>query len=131
MSQTRPNEPAGIGALVGGLAGDTQDLVRGEIALARAEFDQKLDRMMAAAGGVVGGAALAFGGMVVLLQGVAALVGLVLPIWAALLIVGVAAVGIGAAVAKSAASAISLKTLAPDRTAENLQKDAKMLKEHT
>ena len=40
MSQTRPESPHSLGELVSGLAGDIQDLVRGEIALARSELDQ-------------------------------------------------------------------------------------------
>jgi uncharacterized membrane protein YqjE len=131
VSQNRPGDPPGLGDLVGGLASDIQDLVRGEIALGRAELEQKLDRVIMAATWLLGGALLAFAGLVVLLQGVAAILALMMPVWLALLIVGVIIVGVGAAFGKSGLAMMSLKTLTPDRTVANLQKDAQLLKEHT
>jgi uncharacterized membrane protein YqjE len=131
VSQNRSGDPASLGDLVGGLASDIQDLVRGEIALGRAELEQKLDRVIVAAIWLVGGALLAFAGLVVLLLGVAAILALMMSVWLALLIVGVIVVGVGAAFAKSGLAMLSLKTLTPDRTAANLQKDAQLLKEHT
>ena len=131
MSENRPGNRSSLGDLVGGLASDIQDLVRGEIALGRAELEEKLDRVIMAAIWLLGGALLGFAGLVVLLQGVAAILALMMPVWLALLIVGVVIVGIGAALAKSGLAMLSLKTLSPDRTAANLQKDALMLKEHT
>lgn len=131
MSQNRPGDPPGLGDLVGGLASDIQDLVRGEIALGRAELEQKLDRVIMAAIWLLGGALLAFAGLVVVLQGVAAILALMMPVWLALLIVGVIIVGVGAAFGKSGLAMMSLKTLTPDRTVANLQKDAQLLKEHT
>jgi hypothetical protein len=131
VSQSRPGDVASLGDLIGGLAGDIQDLVRGEIALGRAELEQKFDRVTMAAIWLLGGALLGFAGFVVLLQGVAAVLALMMPVWGALLVVGVIVVGVGAAFARSGMAMLSLKTLAPDRTAANLQKDAQLLKEHT
>ena len=131
MSQNRSGDSPSLGDLVGGLASDIQDLVRGEIALGRAELEQKLDRVILAAIWLLGGALLAFAGLVVLLLGVAAILALMMSVWLALLIVGVIVVGVGAAFAKSGLAMLSLKTLTPDRTAANLQKDAQLLKEHT
>lgn len=131
MSQNRTVESASLGSLVGGLASDIQDLVRGEIALGRAELEQKLDRVIVAAIWLLGGALLGFAGLVVVLQGLAAILALMMPVCAASMIVGVIIVGIGAAFAKSGIAMLSLKDLTPDRTAANLQKDAQLLKEHT
>jgi hypothetical protein len=131
VSQNRPGEPASLGDLVGGLANDIQALVRGEIALGRAELEQKLDRVVLAAIWLLGGALLGFAGVVVVLQGIAAVLALMLPVWLALLIVGVIIVAVGGALAKSGLAMLSLKTLTPDRTAANLRKDAQLLKEHT
>ena len=58
-----------IGEIAGGLAGDVQDLVRGELSLARAEFDQKLHGLVIAAVSIIGGALVAFAGLVVVLEG--------------------------------------------------------------
>jgi uncharacterized membrane protein YqjE len=131
MSGTRPEGIHSLGELLGSLATDIQDLVRGEVRLARAELDQKLDRIIMAAIWLIGGALLAFAGLVVVLQGVATVLALVLPIWAASLIVGVLIVIIGALFARSGLAMLSLKTLTPDRTMSSLEKDARVVKEHT
>ena len=121
----------GLGNILGSLAGDIQDLVRGEIRLARAELDQKLQTMILAAIFLLGGALVAFAGLVVFLQGIAAALALVLPTWAASLIVGLLIVVVGGVFARSALSKFSLKTLTPERTTSSLQKDVRILKEHT
>ena len=115
---------------VGGLASDVQDLVRGEIKLARAELDQKLHALIIAAIWLIGGALLALAGLVVVLQGIAVALALVVPAWLAFLLVGVIIVVIGGLFARSGLAMVSLKTLTPDRTAANLQKDANLVKEH-
>lgn len=107
-----------------------QDLVRGEIALARSELDQKLHRIILASIWLIGGALLGFAGLVVLLQALAAILALVLPVWLSALIIGVVVVGAGAVFAKSGLGMLSLKDLAPDRTVANLEKDARIVKEH-
>jgi uncharacterized membrane protein YqjE len=131
VSGNRPAGGLGLGELIGTLATDIQDLVRGEIKLARAELDEKLNRVLMAAIWLIGGALVAFAGLVVILQGIAAALALVLPTWAASMLVGVAIVVIGAVFARSGLAMLSLKTLTPDRAAANLQKDARVVKEHT
>ena len=131
MATARTDGTHSIGEIIGGLATDIQDLVRGEISLARAELNQKLERVILAAIWLVGGALLAFAGLVVVLQGVAAALALVLPTWAASLIVGVAIVALGALLARAGLGMLSLNTLMPDRTAASLRKDAHLVKDHT
>jgi uncharacterized membrane protein YqjE len=120
----------GVGELLGRVASDVQDLVRGEIRLARSEFDQKLDRMLTAGIWFAGGALVAFAGLVVVLQGLAAILALVLPVWAAFFAVGAIIVAVGGFFARSGLARISIKNLTPERTATNLSKDARVLKEH-
>ena len=131
MDQNRPGNDHSLGEIVGGLANDVQDLVKGEIALARAELEQKLHRLLAALLWVLGGSLVGFAGLVVLLQGGAAALAMRIPAWAALAIVGVVIIIIGAALARLGFGMLTLKTLAPERTAANLQKDGRMMKEHT
>jgi uncharacterized membrane protein YqjE len=131
MEQSRPGNGHSLGEIVGGLASDVQDLVKGEIALARAELDQKLHRLLGALLWILGGALVGFAGLVVLLQGGAAALALRIPAWAALTIVGVVIIIVGAVLARLGFGMLTLKTLAPERTAANLQKDARMMKEHT
>ena len=132
MSGSRQEGPQhSLGEIVGGLATDIQDLVRGEIALARAELDQKLERVTGAIVPLAGGALLALAGLVVFVQGIAAALALVLPTWAAALIIGAAVIIVGALIARSGLALLSVKGLTPDRTAASLQKDARVVKEHT
>ena len=119
-----------LGEIAGGLAGDIGDLVRGELALARSEFDHKLHSLIAGGVAMVGGALVAFAGLVVMLLGLAAVLARWLPTWAALLIVGVVIVVAGGLVARGGLARLSLKTITPDRTAASLQKDGRILKEH-
>ena len=131
MSGVRSEGGHGLGEIIGSLATDLQDLVRGEVRLARAELDQKLDRLIMAAIWLVGGALVAFAGLVVLLQAAAFGLSHVLPIWASFLIVGLLILILGALLARSGLAMLSLKTLAPNRSAASLQKDVNLVKEHT
>jgi len=121
--------PPPLSEIAGGLAGDIQDLVRGELSLARVELDRKLHEVIVAAVSLVGGALVAFAGLVVLLEGGAAVLAFWLPGWAALLIVGAVIVAVGGSIARVALSRFTLKTLTPDRTIASVQKDARMIKD--
>jgi len=120
----------GIGEIASGLATDIQDLVRGELALARVELDHKLHGLITAAVAIVGGALVAFAGLVVLLEGGAALLAKWMPLWAALLIVGVVIVLVGGLIARAAIAKLSLRNLKPERTVASVRQDAHLVKEH-
>ena len=130
MANTDPRGSDSIGEIASGLAGDIQDLVRGELALARAEIDQKIHGLITAAIAVVGGALVAFAGLVVLLEGGAALLAKWLPTWAALLIVGVVILLVGGLIARAAIARLSLQNIKPERTIASVQRDAHIVKEH-
>ena len=131
MAGADPRSAHSIGEIAGGLASDVQDLVRGELALARAELDQKLHGVVVAAISIVGGALVAFAGLVVVLEGGAAVLAFWLPAWASLLIVGVAIVVIGGLISRAGLAKLSLKAVTPERSIASVSKDARMLKEHT
>ena len=120
-----------IGQIAGGLASDVGDLVRGELALARAELDTKLHGLVIAAVSIVGGALVAFAGLVVVLEGGAAVLTFWLPAWASLLIVGVPIVAIGGLISRAGLAKLSLKAVTPERSIASVGKDARMIKEHT
>jgi len=132
VSSVRFEAPASIGELLAGLANDVRQLIRGEIALGRAELDEKLQRVIRSAVWLLGGALLGFAGLVLLLEGAAAILALSIPIpaWAAALIVGAVIILIGVAFAWSGLAALTLRSLAPDRTVSNLQQDVEVMKEH-
>jgi len=91
---------AGIGAAAGRVADHARRLVQLELELAKEEIKRKAAAMAAGIGLGVGAALFAFLGISLLVATVAAALALVLPVWAAVLIVGVAALliagGLGA-----------------------------------
>jgi uncharacterized membrane protein YqjE len=86
-----PSDPsaATTGELVTRLSGQISELVRGELALAKAELTQKGKRAGIGAGLAGTAGVLALYGLGALVATVIALLALVLPVWAAALIVAV------------------------------------------
>ena len=130
MRSAEPGAQHSLGEIASGLAGDVQDLVKGELALARAEFDHKLHGLIAGVVSVVGGALVAFAGLVVLLEGGAAILAKWMPAWASLLIVGAVIIIVGSLIARGGLAALSLRNLTPDKTTLSLGKDARIIREH-
>jgi len=116
--------------LVGSVAGDVGELVRGEIAMTRAEAEQKINRLLAAVIALIGAMLLAYAGLVVALIAGAMALTRVVPDWAAYLIVGGVVLVIGLALALAARSALSARAMVPDRTLRNLKADTRVVKEH-
>ncbi|MDN4633659.1 phage holin family protein [Sphingomonas sp. PsM26] len=131
MAGIDPGSSHSIGQIASGLASDVGDLVKGELALARAEFDHKLHSLIVAAVSIVGGALVAFAGLVVVLEGGAAVLTFWLPAWASLLIVGIVIVAVGGLICRLGLAKVSLKAVTPERSIASVQKDASMIKEHT
>jgi hypothetical protein len=116
--------------LVGDVANDARDLVRGEVALARAEMEQKADRAIAGLVSLFGAMMLAFAGLIIVLMAAAQGLARVMPDWAASLIVGVVVLVIGASMAVIARKALSPSGMVPGRTMRNVGADAHTMKEH-
>jgi uncharacterized membrane protein YqjE len=119
-----------VGELASGLAGDIQALIRGELTLARAELDQKIHRLILSLLFMLGGALVAFAGLVVLLEGLAAILAFRLPAWASLVIVGALIIVTGGMIALATLKKLSLASLTPDRSIANLGQDGRVIKEH-
>jgi uncharacterized membrane protein YqjE len=104
-------------------------LVRGEVALAKAEVAQNLRNAGLGIGLLVGAAILALVALNVL---AVALVGLIAiwtgPGWAAL-IVGILILAVAAIMAMRGLSSLKPENLAPSRTVRNVQADAQTIKE--
>src|SRR5262245_48889088 len=128
MRETEPRN--GLRELVWSLAGDASDLVRGEIALSRAEAGQKIDRVVAGLISLVGAMLLAYAGLVIVLFAGAQALTRVLPDWAASLIVGGVVLIIGVILALLARKALTLSAMVPERTIRNVQADTRVIKEH-
>lgn len=116
--------------VVGGLADDAANLLRGEVRLARAEFEQKSKRLIAGLVSLFGAMFLAYAGLVVVLMGCAQALALIIPSSAALVVVGIIVLAIGAFLALTARRALQPSEIMPERTAANIQADAQTVKEH-
>lgn len=106
-------------------------LFRQEIRLARAEMGEKAAEAGHALPGLAGGAALALGGVLLLLMAAAALVARLFdlpPGWGQV-IVGVIAAAAGYGLARAGLAKLKATNLTPTRTAEQLARDAEAAKE--
>ena len=105
-------------------------MLRQELSLARAETQDKLHQIIAVLVAMLGGALLAFAGLIILLD--ALVYGLVeagMERWLAALVVGGVVALVGLLVAWKAQSDLSATRLAPERSAASFRKDVDMLRE--
>lgn len=127
--ETKPAADASVGELMSQLSTQTSRLVRDEMRLAQKEFQQAAKHAGIGAGLLSVAGLLAFFGVATVLTGAIAALALVLPVWAAAVIVGVvlfAAAGVAAVVSKR-----QIDEVAPPRqTAENVKKDIDEVKSH-
>jgi predicted phage tail protein len=109
------------------------DLVRQEIALARAEVSQKITTAQAALTSVAIGAAVALAGLFIILQAVVNAVAMFLPQdlapWLAPLIVGLVVALIGYGMVKGGSSKLQAESLVPQRTMDSLKRDKAVAQE--
>jgi Putative Actinobacterial Holin-X, holin superfamily III len=112
-----------VAALLSDLAGETSTLVRQEIALFKAELNEKLAQIGLGAGALAAGGVIAFSAWLALLA--AAILGLshVLAPWLSALIVGVLVLAIGAGLALFGKSRLNADALVPRRTLNSLRED--------
>jgi membrane protein len=115
--------------LVVDVADDARHLVRCEVALARAEIEQKVDRLTAGVISLFGAMMLAYAGLIIVLMAAAFGLERVMPDWAAFLIVGAIVLLIGTLLAGAARKALSPSGMIPDRTVRNVEADARVIKE--
>jgi uncharacterized membrane protein YqjE len=127
FAPTNESQP-GIGASIGELLRDLQEMVRGEVALARAEIRDDVDAIKS---GVMAMAVAA-------LLGVTALIFLMLALtwfldnwleqWLAALAVGAGLLIIAAVMGMSAKKRLSAASLRPDQTVESMKENAQWVK---
>lgn len=129
----RPDEPVGadrpLPELLRQLATDTATLVRQEMELARAELSQK-GRQAAASGGQFGAAAaFALGAFGALTAAIIAALALVMPLWAAALIVTAIYAGIAAIAASRGKAALKeLTPPVPQQTVASVRRDVEAVR---
>ncbi|TDL83670.1 phage holin family protein [Palleronia sediminis] len=124
-----PDQNKSTGTLISDAMNNVSALVRNEVDLARAEVSENASRAGVALGLIAGAAIVALVALNVL---AAALVSALAetglePGWAAL-IVGVVLAIVGYAMFSKGTSDLKLSSLAPTRTAKNVQRDAEAVK---
>jgi uncharacterized membrane protein YqjE len=123
-SQDRP-----MSDVIKDIIANVQSMVRSEIRLAKAELKEETGRTMAAAKLLGIGAGLGFFAIAFVLTGLALLLALVMPAWAATLLVGVA-LGIGAAVMLSKGRE-QLSVPTARKTIDNVKENVEWMKNQT
>jgi protein-S-isoprenylcysteine O-methyltransferase Ste14 len=118
-----------LSTLLSDLASETVELLRQELALFKAELQEKLSKAGIGAAALVAAALIAFSGWLFLLLAAVFALDLVLPIWAAALIVGVLVVAIAGALALYGKSRLRADALTPERTMRSLREDQAWIKE--
>lgn len=125
--QERDTRP--LGELFSQLAGDTTLLLRQEIALAKKEFQGALAQAVGGAIALAIGGVLATVGLVAILTSVILALALVMPHWAAALLVGAIFVVLGGVFVVLGINRMRKLKLIPERTARTLKDDAAMIRE--
>ena len=126
-----PENKQSPASLLGDALGHVSALVRKEVDLARAEVNENLHKAGVAIGMIVAAGIIALVALNVLAAAlVAALAEIMDGGWAAL-IVGVIFAVIAAVLLKKGTNDLKLSSLAPSRTAKNIQRDAEAVKEST
>lgn len=120
-------------ALLADLTRDTVELVRQEIALARAELSEKVSTAQGALSSMAIGAAVLLAGLFLLLQAAVQGLALVLPPdlaqWLSPLLIGIAVIVIGWVMLRAGRSKLDPGNLAPHRTMESLRRDKAVVQE--
>jgi uncharacterized membrane protein YqjE len=118
-----------LSTLLSDLAGETVELFRQEMALFKAELQEKMSRAGIGAAALAAAALIAFSGWLYLLLAAVYALAIVVPPWAAALIVGVLVLAIAGALALIGKSRMRADALTPERTLRSLREDQAWIKE--
>jgi Putative Actinobacterial Holin-X, holin superfamily III len=129
IGTTPPRQERTVAGLFGDLARETSRLFRQEMALAKAELVGKVRQLGAGAVEIAIGGFILYAGLLVLLEAAVFGLALVLPIWAAALIVGGVAVLLGGILLLKGRADVGPRALVPDRTLRSLREDAEWARE--
>jgi hypothetical protein len=127
IDRPAPLEPMSVTGLVRRLIEDVATLFRKELAMATSEVLQSVDEAKAGTIGMVGGGAMLYAGLLFLMLAGTLALTLVLPGWAAALIVGGSAALIGLIMVQASKRKLRARSFAPKRAADELRKDREMI----
>ena len=118
-----------LGEMFAELSRETRTLVQQELQLAKTELTEKASKMGKGAGLIVGGGLIAYGGLLAIIAAMVLItIALGVPPWAAALVGGVLAAGIGYLLIRSGLAALKPQELTPRKTIDTLKEDAQWLK---
>jgi hypothetical protein len=118
-----------LGEMFAELSRETRTLVQQELQLAKTELTEKASKMGKGAGLIIGGGLIAYGGLLALIAAMVLItIALGVPPWAAALMGGVLAAGIGYLLIRSGLAALKPQELTPRKTIDTLKEDAQWLK---
>jgi Putative Actinobacterial Holin-X, holin superfamily III len=118
-----------LGEMFAELSRETRTLVQQELQLAKTELTEKASKLGKGAGLIVGGGLIAYGGLLAIIAALVLItIALGVPPWAAALVGGVLAAGIGYLLIRSGLAALKPQGLTPRKTIDTLKEDAQWLK---
>jgi Putative Actinobacterial Holin-X, holin superfamily III len=118
-----------LGEMFAELSRETRTLVQQELHLAKTELTEKASKLGKGAGLIVGGGLIAYGGLLAIIAAMILItIALGVPPWAAALVGGVLAAGIGYLLIRSGLAALKPQELTPRKTIDTLKEDAQWLK---
>jgi uncharacterized membrane protein YqjE len=118
-----------LATLLSDLAGETVELFRQELALFKAELQEKLNRAGSGAAALAAAALIAFSAWLFLLLAAVFALAIVVPLWAAALIVGVLVLVIAGVLALYGRNRLRADALTPERTLRSLREDRAWIRE--
>jgi uncharacterized membrane protein YqjE len=123
------NQQEGLGTIFAGILKDLQDLLRGEIQLAKTELREDVAAMGKGAGVLAAAALFGLTGFIFLMLGVTYLLNKWVQMWIAAGIVAVALLLVAAILAGSGRKQLSAANLKPEQTIESLKEDKEWAKQ--
>ncbi|MBA2777128.1 MAG: phage holin family protein, partial [Chloroflexia bacterium] len=115
--------PEGLGSIVSGIVKDLQEIVRGEVKLAKTEIREDVSAMGKGAASIAAGGIVAFVGFVFLMLRATFVLSKWVEMWIAALLLAVALLLIGAILAMSGKRKLSASSLKPTESMESLKED--------
>jgi len=122
-SATDQSSTESLGTIVTGIVQDLQDVVRGEVQLAKTELKEDASSLGKGAAMIAAGALVALVGFIFLMLGVTYLLNKSMQMWIAAGIVGVVLLLIGIVAAMAGKNTFSAANLKPTQTIDSLKED--------
>ena len=133
MNGTTPTDESGrsLGTLLRDLTHDVADLVRSEIALARAETSEKVSQAGTAIASIAVGAVFGLAALIIVLQAVVIALAEIVEPWLASAIVGIVVAALAWYLIWKGQNDLKAGNLMPERTVRNVRQDAQVVTDHS